>query len=283
MCIVFFYVDNDPSPDGYQVIAAVNRDEYYKRPTQPADLWNDHCIAGLDLEPGREGGTWFGTSTTSKTGALLNILEPAPSRDKKGRGPLVRDYLTGEEDAPTYMSRIAAERHEYSGFNLVLLEKRNDTWNLYYCSSKDETTPRQMPTGVSVFGNSTCERPWQKVVHGRTKFEDIITSFNSVSKTTELKDALIRLLTDRTSFFPDVQLASQSPGKLSSTEIISARSAIYVDLAEKLQYGTRTHTLLLIDAKNRCEYVEKTIVDFSDVANPIWKTVTHDYQLNPTN
>jgi len=43
---------------------------------------------GLDLEPGREGGTWFGTSTTSKTGALLNILEPAPSNVKKGRGKL---------------------------------------------------------------------------------------------------------------------------------------------------------------------------------------------------
>ena len=45
----------------------------------------------------------------------------------------------------------------------------------------------------------------------------------------------------------------------------------------------RTHTLLLIDAKNCCEYVEKTIVDYSDVANPIWKTVTHSYQLNQTN
>lgn len=41
---------------------------------------------GLDMEPGREGGTWFGTSKSSKTGALLNILQTDPCLDKQGRG-----------------------------------------------------------------------------------------------------------------------------------------------------------------------------------------------------
>lgn len=31
----------------------------------------------------------------------------------------------------------------------IFISCRNDTWNLYYCSSKDETTPREMPMGNS--------------------------------------------------------------------------------------------------------------------------------------
>jgi len=48
MCILFMYVNNNPSPDGYQLVIANNRDEFYDRPAQPAAFWEKHpyCIGG---------------------------------------------------------------------------------------------------------------------------------------------------------------------------------------------------------------------------------------------
>ena len=48
MCILFAYVSNNPKKDGYQVIIANNRDEYYDRLTKPADFWEDfpQCLSG---------------------------------------------------------------------------------------------------------------------------------------------------------------------------------------------------------------------------------------------
>ena len=48
MCIVFMYVNNEPQSNGYQLIVAHNRDEFYARPTKPANFWADNpdCISG---------------------------------------------------------------------------------------------------------------------------------------------------------------------------------------------------------------------------------------------
>ena len=47
MCILFVYINNDAvDVDEYQVIVAMNRDEFIDRPTLPAHVWNEHCISG---------------------------------------------------------------------------------------------------------------------------------------------------------------------------------------------------------------------------------------------
>lgn len=48
MCILFLYFCDDPSPDGYRLIMASNRDEFYFRPTAHAKFWeeNPSIIAG---------------------------------------------------------------------------------------------------------------------------------------------------------------------------------------------------------------------------------------------
>ena len=48
MCIVFMYFCDDPSPDGYRLIVASNRDEVYSRPTAHAKFWDEYpdIIAG---------------------------------------------------------------------------------------------------------------------------------------------------------------------------------------------------------------------------------------------
>ena len=79
----------------------------------------------MDAEPGREGGTWFGVSSTfAKIGAMLNISEPVIDTSKRPRGHLVTDYLQTHLDAAAYMKTLEGQRDEFNPLNMVLMERR---------------------------------------------------------------------------------------------------------------------------------------------------------------
>lgn len=42
MCILFFTTNANPSSDGYKLILASNRDEFYARPALPAATWEEN-------------------------------------------------------------------------------------------------------------------------------------------------------------------------------------------------------------------------------------------------
>uniref|UniRef100_A0A2K6Q0N4 Transport and golgi organization 2 homolog n=1 Tax=Rhinopithecus roxellana TaxID=61622 RepID=A0A2K6Q0N4_RHIRO len=89
MCIIFFKFDPRPvSKNAYRLILAANRDEFYSRPSKLADFWgnNNEILSGLDMEEGKEGGTWLGISTRGKLAALTNYLQPQLDRQARGRG-----------------------------------------------------------------------------------------------------------------------------------------------------------------------------------------------------
>lgn len=43
-------------------------------------------LAGLDMEEGKEGGTWLGISKKGKMAALTNYMQPKIDKNAKGRG-----------------------------------------------------------------------------------------------------------------------------------------------------------------------------------------------------
>lgn len=51
MCIVFLYFNDNPGPEGFKLIIASNRDEFYSRPAAPAQFWetNPHVLGGEDI------------------------------------------------------------------------------------------------------------------------------------------------------------------------------------------------------------------------------------------
>jgi len=247
MCIIFLYVNNSPSVDDYQVIVATNRDEFFMRPTKPAALWsNGHCISGRDLEAGREGGTWFGVSTHGKIAALQNITEKSVNADKAGRGHLVSDYLSSDIDPVTYADRIALEADQFNGFNLLLLKKRESQWSAQYCSNRvaDQSQPLVIPNdGILACSNTPFFEPLSKTTNGRTRFAEVVRSAMT-SRHDELKQALLGLLNDKSSNLPDAR-ESLRP------DLFPNLSSIFVDLAERGGYGTRTQTIVLIDGMVR--------------------------------
>ncbi|XP_073531848.1 transport and Golgi organization protein 2 homolog isoform X3 [Phyllobates terribilis] len=103
------------------LILAANRDEFYHRPSKPADFWdsNNEILSGLDMETGKEGGTWLGITKRGKFAALTNYLQPKIDVNAKGRGALVANFLTSDLDSFSYLKNISAEGHLYNAFNLV--------------------------------------------------------------------------------------------------------------------------------------------------------------------
>ena len=51
MCIVFMYISDNPTKDGYKLIIASNREEFYDRPTMELHWWEDRpdIISGEKL------------------------------------------------------------------------------------------------------------------------------------------------------------------------------------------------------------------------------------------
>jgi len=76
----------------------------------------------MDLEDGREGGTWLGMNKNGQVGVLLNILQPIDNLTfgKKHRGKLIRIICKNNKihkriSGPT-VSRVRTEGRRVSSF-----------------------------------------------------------------------------------------------------------------------------------------------------------------------
>ncbi|XP_044260425.1 transport and Golgi organization protein 2 [Tribolium madens] len=266
MCILFVYTDPKPPKGGYRLIVASNRDEYYKRPAKQAFRCpHTNIIGGRDMEPGREGGMWLGLSLKPqmvKFAALLNVTG-APKREAQaGRGPLVYNYLESEQTATEYIAKLAPE--QLSAFNLFMLEISNDVICYHHSNSPEDTltyTGRQF----LAFGNSTPQSPFTKVKIGGEKFQEIVTKHGG--NRPQLVHELIQLLKCRDLHLPDPELQTRAPFG------VDFLSAIYVRM-EQGGYGTRTHSVILVDDENNIEFVEHTMKEPINPQEPQWDVTT---------
>ena len=121
MCITFMYISENPDKDKYKLILIMNRDEFFKRPTSKSD-WDENILAGRDLQPGKEGGTWLAANRKGHIGLLTNIYAGNSTWNSgAGRGFLVINALK-ENNPDKYLSDLAESDVKYSPFNLLLLK-----------------------------------------------------------------------------------------------------------------------------------------------------------------
>uniref|UniRef100_A0A8B9YDK0 Transport and Golgi organization protein 2 homolog n=1 Tax=Bos mutus grunniens TaxID=30521 RepID=A0A8B9YDK0_BOSMU len=151
MCIIFFKFDPRPvSKNAYRLILAANRDEFYHRPARAADFWgsNNEVLSGLDMEEGKEGGTWLGISTRGKLAALTNYLQPWLNHNARGRGELVAQFLTSDMDSLSYLKKVSAEGHLYNGFNLIAADLSAEKGDVIcYYGNRGEREPVVLAPG----------------------------------------------------------------------------------------------------------------------------------------
>jgi uncharacterized protein with NRDE domain len=274
MCISFLFVNSGDHPIKYKLILINNRDEYYARATQNATLTAENqdlsTVYGVDLA-GAVKGTWLGVSAQNgviRLGNLANVTgeKVTAGEVRRGRGPIVTDFITGTDTIEDYTKRLSSLSHEFSSFNFLSVEmKSNEDIKMFYISNSPQRLEKLPSNGFFGLGNSPLSSPFKKVSAGTEQFKEILNSHENKSKE-ELTTALMNLLKCDTRHYPDDELRA----RLQDTA--ERFSSIHVGLSE-LGYGSRTRTVILVDDNYNVEYLEETMT--GEDPNGDWVTTCH--------
>lgn len=239
MCLINFHYNEHPT---YQLIVAANRDEFFERPTAEADFWMDNpaILAGRDL---RHLGTWLGITKSGRFAALTNYRDPAElGVNKRSRGELVRNFLTGKDSPVDYLETVKVSKDEYAGFNLIV----GRFGELFYFSNK-QADVMEIPSGTHGLSNHLLNTKWPKVTKGTARLRAYVQENDHIKV-----DVLFDILAD-TEAAPEEQLPSTGV----ELELERQLSPLFIDMPE---YGTRCSTVLLVGHDRRITFVERTFL-----------------------
>ena len=253
MCLILFAWKIH---EGFPLVLAANRDEFYERPTAPADFWDEapHVLAGRDL---KEGGTWLGITRKGRLAALTNYRDPTTlKKDAPTRGRLVSDYLLGDETPQAYLDRVASAASRYNGFSLIV----GDPAELLYFSNRGEQI--RLSPGTYGLSNRLLDTPWPKVERGKMALSGVLKR-----KGVPSEEALFALLADR-SRPPDESLPETGVG-------LDRERLLAPLFIESPDYGTRSSTVLTLDSHGDVTFVERAF----NGAGETWMTSTFNFRI----
>ena len=136
----------------YPFVLAANRDEFYDRPSHPADFWPD----APDVFGGRDavaGGSWLALTRGGRFAAVTNLRGATPSA--RSRGELVRGFVTSDADPLSYAHSL--DLPQYAGFHLLAGEVGR---SIVYVASSGEII--NLEPGVYAFSNAPTGEHWPK-------------------------------------------------------------------------------------------------------------------------
>lgn len=250
MCLIFIAYRMLPE---WPLLLAANRDEFHQRPTAAAGVWPQapQVLGGRDLEGG---GSWLGLSREGRLAAITNYRNLAEvsgaGADKRSRGLLVSDFLSGSASSAGYLDELAQQPEAYRGFNLLL----GDGCGLHYYSNRG-AAPRSLAPGLYGLSNHLLDTPWPKVAEGKRALAQLIA--HGLPE----EAALFELLADRSlapdSLLPETGLSRDWERLLSSRFIQSP------------DYGTRASTLVLFDHQGGARFVERSFGPDGDAIGEI--------------
>lgn len=186
-----------------------------------------------------------------------------------GRGMIVSNFVSSTDDCniQTYNTELLADCTKYSAFNFVSIEIGDSKTpaNIMLLSNSPPTLEHFAESKCYGFGNSLNAVPFQKVINGRQRFQNIIENFNKKLSNSPVVEAqnlqnlqnelvtnLKNLLKCKQKFWPDAEMQRRAPNW---GEHLSGLN-VNVPLAD---YGSRTHTVILIDEHNKMHLYEETM------------------------
>jgi len=293
MCILFFAFDlaSQPTqhrpdhriPRPFRLLLANNRDEFLQRPTSRVDWWagyDETIMAPCDLDPKGNGhhGTWMGITKKGRFAALTNYREDPTTwaLDALSRGFLVRDFLAGCDSPEEFCKRVHRIGDKYNGFNLICgqLAMVSSVW--YVCNREDVQPQALLPNRIYGLSNGTLvSTEWPKVSHGISIFKEaLVKELGSmdapespryaVSPLVEAMDTphaqLIATILDDvlsdSSTFPNHKhaVSAWDPTLSKACQSVCVPPGRY-----RVDYGTRTQTVIVADEDGWTDYVEREL------------------------
>lgn len=253
MCLIFFANQNHPQ---YRLIVAANRDEYFSRPSAPAQYWTDHpqVLAGRDL---KEFGTWMGITIDGRFAALTNYRDPRRhSANALSRGHLTSGFLCGKQSPNDYLISVTNQAQQYNGFNLIVGDKQS----LWYFSNVQEQL-LEIPPGIHGLSNHLLDTPWPKLERGRQQLAQCLIQTDIA--VTDLWD----ILSDRQK--PD-------DDKLPETGVgIEWERTLSSAFVKSPEYGTRSSTILLVGYDDSVKFIERIY----NTSHGSWQESSYELQI----
>jgi len=150
MCLIVLGWQAD---EGHHLRVAANRDEFHGRRAAPAAFWRDQpgILAGRDLEAM---GSWMGVSRSGRFAAVTNYRGAREPSAEESRGALVSRFLASGASAASYIGDVSARAARYSGFNLLVCDRKE----LWWMSNRDGA-PRRLDPGYYALGNLLLDSP----------------------------------------------------------------------------------------------------------------------------
>lgn len=256
MCLILFAHDMHPH---YRLILAANRDEFYDRPTRPAQFWHEN----LEILAGRDevnGGTWLGINRRGEWAVVTNYRnkEELENHNGRSRGLLVNDFLQARQAPLDFLATLYSAEDHYRGYNLLA---GNDATLGYY--SNRGAPPQALMPGYYALSNHLLETPWPKVRRSKAAF------VHSMETGLLNEAALFDILAD-TELAPDEQLPDTGFG-------LDWERTLSAPFIQSERYGTRMTTLLLIDREGWVTLVERTF----DRSPDTWREVRILFRSKP--
>jgi uncharacterized protein with NRDE domain len=136
--------------EGFPVVLAANRDEYYARPSEGPQLLR-HSPAAWGGRDGRAGGTWLGVNAYGLVVGLTNrrVYSQENDLNRRSRGLLCLDALQYRCAAEVVACLDSEAPDLYNPFNLLLVDHDEAFWIAY--EGKPET--RHLQPGLYLLAN----------------------------------------------------------------------------------------------------------------------------------
>ncbi|WP_411823307.1 NRDE family protein [Leptospira sp. 'Mane'] len=235
--------------DGYPIVIASNRDEFFTRPATEARFWEDasYLLAGRD---NISLGTWLGVTKDGKISFVTNKrdLRDPPVLNPISRGKLVENFLRGNFSANDYAKNLYSERNHYEGFNLFLF----DGSEANYLSNRKEGIEKIEP-GFHALSNSLWNTEWPKTKRIRKEMIRISEGAGPDKDQASVVSELFKILGNEEKA-PEENLPDTGIGILKEKALSSIRISVP-------GYGTRVSTIVMISDEGNCSFWERTYTD----------------------
>nr|XP_055178703.1 transport and Golgi organization protein 2 homolog isoform X2 [Nyctereutes procyonoides] len=186
-------------------------------------------------------------------------------------GELVAHFLTTDMDSLSYLKKVSAEGHLYNGFNLIAADLSTEKGDVIcYYGNRGEPEPVVLAPGTYGLSNALLETPWRKLCFGKQLFLEAVERSQALPKDILIAQ-LLNVLNNDEAQLPDPAIEDQ--GREYVQPFLSKYAAVCVRCPG---YGTRTNTVILVDADGHVTFTERSMLDKDPSC---WETSTHEFKL----